>query len=71
MATTQSKPIVQLSAKHKVTYELRKLLGIISSWQEVSVERLEEPSLHITTQEKPSQVFVNGVLYKEVSKTNS
>jgi len=67
MATVPSKPIVQLAANHKVTYELRTMFGVIKSWQEVHCERLEEPSLHITAEVKPSQVFVNGVLYTETN----
>jgi hypothetical protein len=43
------------------------MFGVIKSWQEVHCERLEEPSLHITAEVKPSQVFVNGVLYTETN----
>jgi hypothetical protein len=59
---------IKAVAKHKITYELRTLLGIIGSWREVSSERVTKPSLFIeTTTEEFDKVIINGKEFIEES----
>jgi len=53
---------VVAGAKHKVEYELRTLLGIISSWKEVMSTQIEEPSIFIETNHAIENVYLNGKL---------
>lgn len=62
--TIQRKTDVRATAKHKVTYEWRSLLGIIGSWQEVLSEVSTKPRIEIvTTTKEYDGVYVNGQEY--------